>query len=224
VQIIAGLLTAAVGMVIGAVVSAYALMVPAEGRLPGLSLSPLVEVRPRWVVALGSVIACAMSVVMVAALGWYREFWVLWFPGLLGIGLAIVDVRRRRLPFVITGAMYAISASAIVAVAMISGDPAPVIRALVAVIAAIGVFLALALALPGQLGLGDVLMIGWIALTLGWLGWEQLGIGLLAGLLLQATAAATLIALGDRRMEGGLPMGPALIAGWLVGVVWLVTG
>jgi hypothetical protein len=77
---------------------------------------------------------------------------------------------------------------------------------------------------PGQLGLGDVLMIGWIALTLGWLGWEQLGIGLLAGLLLQATAAATLMALRHRPKEGGLPMGPASVAGWLMDIAWLVTG
>lgn len=223
-QTVTGLLTVAAGLIIGAALSAYALMVPAEGRLPGLSLSPLVEVRPRWVVALGAVIACAMSVVMDAALGWSLEFWVLWLPGLLGIGLAIVDVRRRRLPFVITGAMYAISAPAIVAIAVISGDSAPVIRAVVGGIAAIGVLLVVALALPGQLGLGDVVMIGWIAMTLGWLGWERLGVGLLAGLLLQATAAATLMALRHRAVEGGLPMGPALIAGWLVGVVGLVTG
>ena len=223
-QIVRGLLTAVAGLLVGGVGSAYALMVPAEGRLPGLSLCLATQARPRWVVALGAVIACAMSVTMVAALGWSREFWVLWFPGLLGVGLAIVDVLRRRLPFVITGAMYVISALAIVAVAVISGDPAPVIRAVVAAIAAVGLFLALALALPGQLGLGDVVMIGWIALTLGWLGGDRLGTGLLAGLLLQAAAAVTLMALRHRRMEGGLPMGPALMVGWLVGVVGLITG
>jgi leader peptidase (prepilin peptidase)/N-methyltransferase len=175
------------------------------------------------VVVAGTVIACAVSVAMVAVLGWSRELWVLWLPGLLGVGLAIVDVRQRRLPFLMTGAMYALSGPALVVVAVISGDPAPVIRALVAGIAAIGVFLAVAMALPGQLGLGDVVLIGWIALTLGWLGWGRLGVGLLAGLLVQAATAATLMALRRRCVDGGLPMGPALLAGWLVGVVGFMT-
>jgi leader peptidase (prepilin peptidase)/N-methyltransferase len=85
-----------------------------------------------------------------------------------------------------------------------------------------GMFLAVALALPGQLGLGDVVLIGWIAMTLAWLGWDRLGVGLLAGLLLQAVAAAVaLVWLRRRNMDAGLPMGAALVAGWLLAVTGL---
>jgi leader peptidase (prepilin peptidase)/N-methyltransferase len=201
----AELLAGVVGLATGVLVASYALMVPADGPLPRPSLSSLIGARPRRAVGVGSLLGCALSAALV---GWLRgpwELWALWPAGLLGVGLAIVDVRRRRLPFIAVDAV-------------VSGVWAPAWRALVGCLVALGLFLAVAFTLPGQLGLGDVVLVGWVAMTLGWLGWRPLGTGLLAGLFLQAALAAILIALRRRRVEGGLPMGPALIAGWLIGV------
>lgn len=218
------LLIGVAGLTVGSPVAAYGILVPAKGPLPRPSWPPLVRARPRWMVATGALLAGVLSLVLATALDWSWELWAVWPSGVLGVGLVVVDVRRRRLPSVMTGAMYAMSIPIMTLEAAIRGEWAPMARAVVGCLIAVGLFLAVALALPGQLGLGDVVLIGWIAMTLGWLGWPQLGIGLLAGLLLQTIAAATLMVWRRGRIEGGLPMGAALVAGWLVGVVSLVAG
>ncbi|WP_435827222.1 hypothetical protein [Actinoplanes philippinensis] len=85
---------------------------------------------------------------------------------------------------------------------------------------AVGVLaLAVALALPGQMGLGDVSLMGVIALTLGWLKVETAGVGLVAGVLTQAVVAiGVVIRTGNRRLK--VPFGPALLAGWFL-AIWL---
>ena len=74
---------------------------------------------------------------------------------------------------------------------------------------------------PGQAVVfydGDVVLGGgWIALSLGWFAWRATALGLLVGLVVQAAGGVVLLArAGPRRT---LPMGPALLLGWLVGVM-----
>jgi leader peptidase (prepilin peptidase) / N-methyltransferase len=44
------------------------------------------------------------------------------------------------------------------------------------------------------LGLGDVVLVGSLALSLGWLGWDHLVLGLLVGLSAQAIVTMAVVA------------------------------
>ncbi|MEN3608569.1 hypothetical protein AAH979_03400 [Plantactinospora sp. ZYX-F-223] len=70
-----------------------------------------------------------------------------------------------------------------------------------------------------QLGLGDVVLAGAITFNLGWLSWQAAVTGLLAGLVLQGSVGIA----GSRRQTDrakASPMGPALIDGWLLTVMF----
>lgn len=135
----------------------------------------------------------------------------------MGVGLAVIDVRRQRLPHVLTGGLGALSMVLYGADAVTSGNPVATARAAVTGVAVAGIFLAVALALPGQMGLGDVVFAGVVTASLGWLGLWCAVTGLVAGLSMQAVVTiGRSILLPNRR--SALPLGPALLAGWLVGV------
>lgn len=141
-----------------------------------------------------------------------------WIFAVIGVGLSIVDVRCRRLPHGLTVVLWISSGVFFGATAIDSGSAEPLVRAFIAgIITAVGLLL-IALALPGQLGLGDVHLAGAIAMSLGWMGWRSVVIGLLAGLLFQS-AISVLVRLW-KRAEALTPMGPALVAGWLVAIVF----
>jgi leader peptidase (prepilin peptidase)/N-methyltransferase len=98
-----------------------------------------------------------------------------------------------------------------------SGSPGSLLRALATGFIAAIALLIIALAFPGQLGLGDVALAGGVTLNLGWLSWQAAAAGMTVAFILQGTAALAVRAQGRR---GGLmPMGPALVGGWLIGVI-----
>ncbi|WP_240742361.1 prepilin peptidase [Micromonospora zingiberis] len=140
-----------------------------------------------------------------------------WIFAVVGVALSIIDVRCRRLPHCLTGALWGSSAAFFIAATVTGGGIGPLVQSAIAGIIATTLMLGLALALPGQLGLGDVLLTGAIAFNLGWLSWQTAGIGLIAGLSLQAVLA---VATRRGRAPDPMPLGPALIAGWLVAVVF----
>ncbi|MFC8849929.1 MULTISPECIES: prepilin peptidase [unclassified Micromonospora] len=143
-----------------------------------------------------------------------------WLFAVVGVGLAIVDVRCRRLPHRLTGSLWVSSGLFFLIASLVGSGVEPLIRAGCAGIAAAAVMLTIALALPGQLGLGDVVFIGAIAFSLGWLGWQTAMLGLLAGMLLHgAIAALARIRPTSDAKKPLTPMGPALVAGWLLAVV-----
>jgi leader peptidase (prepilin peptidase)/N-methyltransferase len=135
----------------------------------------------------------------------------------VGVVLAIVDLRCRRLPYAVTSVLYLSAGLAFAAATVADRDAIPIVRAAASSTAALAALLVLALALPGQLGLGDVFLFGWVVFSLAWFGWHPVVVGVLGGLIGQAVAAAAL------RIQHGpgykLPMGPALLLGWFAGVV-----
>ncbi|MEV0611159.1 prepilin peptidase [Polymorphospora rubra] len=139
-----------------------------------------------------------------------------WAFAILGVGLAIIDVRRRRLPHRLTGALWALCGLSFLGASIVNGSIEPLLRAAGVGVATITIMLTIALALPGQLGFGDVVFAGAVTFSLAWLSWHAAVLGLLAGLFIQAAVAG---AVGIRRRDAAVaPMGPALMAGWLLGV------
>ena len=75
-----------------------------------------------------------------------------------------------------------------------------------------------AVAFPGRLGLGDVAFAGALQLTLGWFGTGTAVTGLAAGLLLALPPALMLARRRGAQGPALLPLGPALLGGWLLAV------
>ena len=86
-----------------------------------------------------------------------------------GAVLVVVDAQRHRLPDPILG-FAAAGTIGLLAVAGACDGMAPVLRSLTAGLLVLALFLALALAAPASVGLGDVKLAGLLAGYLGWFG------------------------------------------------------
>ncbi|NUP48795.1 MAG: prepilin peptidase [Catenulispora sp.] len=135
--------------------------------------------------------------------------------------LTFVDIAVRRLPDQLTAPLAALGLAGLGTAGYLARDLTPVLRGLIGAALAGGLFLALAWARPdGEgMGLGDAKLAGVLGLYLGWLGWSDLGLGVLAG-----TSAATLFALymlGTGRMtrRSAITYGPFLIMGAVLAVL-----
>jgi leader peptidase (prepilin peptidase)/N-methyltransferase len=212
-----GVVAGVVALPVGAFTIGFAVAVPSEGPLPRPSLSMLTFRGRAPVMVVGAALVALVSAILGGLLGASILMPAYWLCGILAVVLAIVDIRRGRLPFAITGVMYVVSAVVFVADALVGRDATELVRAGIGAVVVLVAFLALALALPGQLGLGDVVLLGWVAFSLAWFGWRIAVVGLLAALIGQALVGAMV------RLRSGagrtLPLGPALLLGWLGGVV-----
>ncbi|GGQ42999.1 prepilin peptidase [Couchioplanes azureus] len=139
-----------------------------------------------------------------------------WTFAVLGVGLAITDLRRHRLPYALTGTLAAACTICFTLPVVMGGSSVPVLRALTAGSVTVVALLILALSLPGQLGLGDVALAGVVALSLGWLSWQAAAAGVLGAFLIQPAVVLVSKLRGAGRVT---PMGPAFLVAWLGSVV-----
>lgn len=210
-----GLAGALAGVPIAAI--AYGAQVSGPVRLPARWWTGG-PARPTEVIGT-AVLAATAAAVIGANVPWGVALPAFWLIAVVGVGLAIIDVRCCRLPHRLTGSLWLSSGLSFLAAAVPGGDIEPLLRAAGAGAATSAILLLVALAMPGQLGLGDVVLAGATTFSLGWLSWQAAATGLLAGLLLQGIMR---IAGSRRRAERAKasPMGPALIAGWLLAVMF----
>jgi leader peptidase (prepilin peptidase)/N-methyltransferase len=142
----------------------------------------------------------------------------LWL-GAVGLTLGVIDVDCRRLPDRLTLPSYPIGVVLLGAAALAHHDLPALWRAVLAAAAVAAVFFLLALLSPRSLGLGDVKLAGLLALYLGFLGWGEVLLGLLAGFVVGALVALTLLAGRRVGWRSDLAFGPSLLAGALAAVV-----
>jgi leader peptidase (prepilin peptidase)/N-methyltransferase len=149
----------------------------------------------------------------------------LWFAA-AGVLLAVIDLRERLLPD--RALVPAVAGSAVLlAVAAATGHAwLDLGRAVLGAVVLFTALLVLALAAPGQLGMGDVKLGVLLGLHLGWLGWPALLLGALAGFVLQSVLSIGLLATRRIGLKGHLPFGPAMLAGAavVVGLPGLLAG
>ena len=131
----------------------------------------------------------------------------------VGTALAVVDRATRRLPNPIVLGSYPIEAALLTLASSTEGTWEPLGRAGLGAVALGGFFLAIALGLPGQLGMGDVKLAGLYGMGLAWWGWPTLATGVLAAWVLAALYALARGVVGRR---GTLAFAPFLLAGALV--------
>ncbi|GAB4083011.1 prepilin peptidase [Modestobacter muralis] len=153
---------------------------------------------------------CGLVVVRLGVSAAVPAFLVLVAAGVL---LVLVDARHRLLPDRVVLPALGAGVLLLAGAAGATGDWSALLRAVAAAAVLFVAFLALALASPGGLGMGDVKLAALLGLHLGWLGWDAVLFGALAGFVVQAAVALVLLAARRVRRGDALPFGPAMIVG-----------
>lgn len=139
------------------------------------------------------------------------------FLATAGVLLVLIDLKVLRLPDPVVLVCFGVTVILLAGQALSDGTWRFFGRALLGGAAAFGLFLLIGL-LPGApMGMGDVKLAGVIGLTLGYLGWPAVVIGMLMPFLVNGPFAV--VALIRRGRKAVSPFGPALLAGWLITVV-----
>ena len=133
----------------------------------------------------------------------------------ISLALALIDIDTHRLPNVIVLPAYLVGAVLLGAVALLTGDLGALGLAAIGAVATGGTYLALALARPGGMGMGDVKLAGVAGLFLGWLGVPELVLGTVAAFVLGGVYGVGML-LAGRGRRSAIAFGPWLLAGaWL---------
>ncbi|PZE69715.1 A24 family peptidase [Curtobacterium sp. MCBD17_021] len=134
------------------------------------------------------------------------------------VALALIDLETHTLPNRIVLPMYPIVALLLVGVTIATGDWGALVRGAVGAVLLGGGYLALALAVPRGMGLGDVKLAGVLGLVLAYLGWGPLAVGAFAAFLLGGSFGIGLLLLRRASRSSGIPFGPWMLAGAWTGV------
>jgi leader peptidase (prepilin peptidase)/N-methyltransferase len=141
---------------------------------------------------------------------------VVWLAS--GVWLAVHDLRTGLLPTRViwptAGAVWALYAVA----SLVEAEPAGLIGAALGAAVCGAILAAVHFAHPPSMGFGDVRLSVLNGLLCGWWGWQFALAGLLAGFALALPEA--LIVIIRQGMRASRPLGPYLVAGTAVAVVW----
>jgi leader peptidase (prepilin peptidase)/N-methyltransferase len=141
------------------------------------------------------------------------------FFGAVGWVVAIVDALERRVPNAVLLPAYPISVALLVIASAAEHQWYGLLRGAIGMFTLAGFYFFLALLRPGELGLGDVKLSGFLGLSLGWLGWRVLTLGVIAGPALGALGAATLLLVGRREGRTTIPFAPFMVVGAVIGLL-----
>jgi leader peptidase (prepilin peptidase)/N-methyltransferase len=159
------------------------------------------------------VLAAAFWLAIGGVRGWPLAAHAVWAAG--AIVLAFVDAAVHRLPH----RVVASTSIGFLVLLLPDTDWAAWLRSVLAGLALAAFFGAIAVAAPGQLGLGDVAVAVPVGALLGWHSWATFAAGVLLGLA-AASAAAITARLSRIAARGAhLPLGPYLLVAAFVATV-----
>ncbi|MFJ7218918.1 prepilin peptidase [Amycolatopsis sp. NPDC098790] len=159
-------------------------------------------------------LGAAITAALLALTGWRTgirgELAIYAYVLALGVPLAVIDWVEHRLPRIVVLPQLAGAALGLAVLCVARSDPAPVLRALWAALAAAVFYLLLAVLVEGGVGSGDVSLAAVVGLVTGWSGWPEV-----AGALVIASVAGLLLLLVPRRgsLRKAVPFGPCLLVG-----------
>ncbi|UJP10729.1 A24 family peptidase [Microbacterium sp. KUDC0406] len=139
---------------------------------------------------------------------------------LAGVGawLLIIDARTHRLPNRIVLPTLGALLVLVGVEALIAGDAARLVRALLGMLLLAGFYAVMRLASRQGIGGGDVKLAAVIGLVLGWHGWQTLAIGAASAFVLGALYALVLMALRRADRSTRIAFGPWMIIGAVLGI------
>lgn len=180
---------------------------------------PYAEIARSRGLRAGSSVACAVAAGAVGgATGWTPALSFLLFLVPVGVALAVVDWKTRRLPTKVIAPTYFVVAPLAALSAWAADDWSRALGALIGWAVAGGLYLLMWLIYPAGMGYGDVRLSGILGIALGWLGWPELVVGIWSGFLLGGVGGAllALFRIVDRKAN---PFGPFMLLGALAGIV-----
>ncbi len=131
------------------------------------------------------------------------------------VTLSVIDLDLFLLPKRIVWPVVGATAVLMGIAAAIDGDGASFKRAVLCGFAGFGALLVLHIISPAGMGFGDVRLAGLIGLDLGWLGAEQVVLGIFSGFVLGAVVGVGLMIARRKKGRDAVPFGPFLAAGTL---------
>lgn len=138
-----------------------------------------------------------------------------WWAGVHTVPLAVMDLRQHRLPRRWLASLAGGAVCLFAAVAAVHHEPTRLVRA---ALAAVGMWMVMRVvewACAGRMGGGDTRLHAVLALHTGWVSWQTVVVGFLAGSVLLGLAGLACLC---RRRDGAarIAAGPSLLAGtWL---------
>lgn len=209
---------AAAGLLLGPLLAALTQTVPAGGPMAAAEVLRGRPATARRIVAVAAATGTAFAL-LAASIGADAALPAFLLMGAVGVTLAVIDTEHHRLPDRLVLPTYVAGEALLLAAATVTGTFEAWVRALLAAAAVFAVFLLLALISPEGFGFGDVKLGGLLGMYLGWLGWDRVVLGVLAGFLIGTVLALVLIVTRRASLRTPVPFGPALLAGALVAVV-----
>ncbi|MET9733882.1 A24 family peptidase [Streptomyces sp. NPDC006458] len=166
--------------------------------------------------ATATALVCAA---LAAATGTRPELgvWLLLAP--VGVLLAAVDLRVKRLPDPLTLPLAAAALALLGLAALLPEHAGEWTTALFGALALGAGYLLLHLINPGGMGFGDVKLALGAGAALGWYGWGTVMLGTFAGFLLGALYGGALVVARRADRKTAIPFGPFLIGGAFLGVL-----
>jgi leader peptidase (prepilin peptidase)/N-methyltransferase len=175
-------------------------------RVPGL----------RW----GLVGSCAIAAGAIGGrVGWHLSLVYLLYLVPVCAALAVIDWRTRYLPKRLVLPSYAVVGAVVVVAAVATHDRASLERAVAGWLAAYAFFFVIWFVIPRGMAYGDVRLSGLLGLALGWLGLQQLVLGLYTGFLLGGVLGLVLNALKVFHHRHS-PFGPYMVLGAFLGAAF----
>ncbi|WP_420365682.1 prepilin peptidase [Curtobacterium sp. L3-7] len=136
----------------------------------------------------------------------------------ISVALTLIDLDTHTLPNRIVLPAYAVVPLLLAAASALSGDWGALARAFLGLVVLGGVYLALALAVPGGMGLGDVKLAGVLGFAMAYLGWGPLAVGSFGAFVLGGIFAIALVIVRRAGRRSGIPFGPWMLAGSWLGI------
>ena len=138
----------------------------------------------------------------------------------VGVPLSMMDIISRRLPNVLTSALFVLSAIIISISGIVDHASSRVISSFIDSLVLSISFLIVSFATRGGMGMGDVKLSAGIGLIAGFYGTQTLFLSTLLSFILGALVGVALLLLRKGNLKTTLPFGPFMIIGQLV-AMWV---
>ncbi|MGY5029872.1 prepilin peptidase [Streptomyces sp. 900116325] len=188
-----------------------------DGREGDACAEPVARYAPAVLAPVATTLGCTA---LAAATGPRPELaiWLLLAP--VAVLLATIDRRVHRLPDRLTLPLAGAAVVLLGGAALLPEHAGSWLSALLGGLALGAFYLLLFLINPNGMGFGDVKLALSLGVALGWYGWAIVFAGGFAGFVLGAVYGLGLVILRRAGRRTGIPFGPFMIAGALLGILF----